>query len=113
MLLYNDIKIGNTIYIIEISPSVVLKLEVIGKVIKNNEERLRLQNTDLSFEVNYNEISETVFATEEEASAVVFKKIYDETNIFIEELSDGLLSNYYELEERLKEAKISFPEKFI
>ena len=83
MVLYKDIEIGNTIYIIESSPSIVLELEVIGKTIKDNEERLRLQNADLSFEINYYEMAETTFDTEEEAMAAVVKRIYDETNGFI------------------------------
>jgi len=113
MLLFKDIEKDNIIYIVESTPFVVLEMTVISKHQKDGVDRLRLSNSDLSFEIDYDTMSETVFIDKSEAEATVIKHISDEVNIYIDVLSDGAIKDYYDLDIIIEKFKKEFPEKFI
>lgn len=112
MLNYKDVIVGETIYMIETDP-VVLEMEVLDKFLKDDEYRLKLKGSDLTFEINYSAIQSDTYLVKEEAEANATKHIFTEVNEIIRTLTENDLSDYYDLELRVQKFKDLYPELFI
>lgn len=115
MVEYDDLKIGDTIYIIDVDPITVLELNLL--TFKHFEDvgirRLKVSNKDLSFEVDFDKIKDNLFNDKDTAMAHATKKILDETNAFISSLTDGYACDYFDVDKMVEKYKKTNPEIFI
>jgi len=114
MIAFEDLEIDIIIYIIDDNPISILELKVLSfGYSEDNIRRLRVANKDLSFEVDFDKVYGNIFDNEEEALAYAAKYIFLETNKFINELTDGFISDYFDLDKMIEKYKKIYPELFI
>jgi hypothetical protein len=112
MLDYNTIEIGDIIYMIE-SEKALIEAIVLGKIVKNNEPRLKLKSTDLTFEVIFKDIKTNGYNNKNEAEANFTKQLCLVVNKLIRISTNDELQDYYDLELKIKKYKELFPELYI
>ena len=112
MLHYDNVEVGVNIFILEDGAN-VLEMEVLGKSIKDGSNRLKIKGSDLTFEVDFDDVSEDTYIDGEEAKAISIKYIFDSVNEKIRDISNNALADYYDVEVELEKYKILFPEMFI
>jgi hypothetical protein len=114
MVEFGNISVGDIVYIIDDNPITILELKILSfGYDEENNKILRVANTDLSFEVDFDKIKENMFYDQDTALANATKLVFKETNKFIEELTDGYINDYFELDNLINKYKESHPELFI
>lgn len=113
MVLFENIKPDDTVYIVEQDPLAILILKVVTLVYVDNQKRLRLKNTEMSFEIEFDDISKKLYLDKDLAYAVVVKSVFDHTNKYIREITDGYFNNYFELDKSVENYKILHPQLFV
>jgi len=111
MISYKSINTGDTIYMLETSS--VLEFKVIGKFITDNQQRLKLEGSDLTFEVEFNDVEGGTYFDIEEANATAMKYICDKVNELVKDLSNEDMEDYVDLNNSLEKYRDLFPELFI
>lgn len=112
MIPYNKILVDDTIYIIHSNPYIVLEYDVLQKVYKDGQDRLKLLGGGLTFEIEYCMV-EGVYIDKDEATADMLVIIKDKVDELIIDLTDNHIKDYYQLDKMLEFSKNKFPEKFI
>jgi|SaaInlStandDraft_4_1057021.scaffolds.fasta_scaffold28131_3 hypothetical protein len=118
MIDFSDLKLGQVIYIIEEAPITILKLRIVGLSYEEDEdsddiEKLKVSNNDITFEVEFDSIVENTFNDKDMALTIATKRVFDETNKYISELTDGFFKDYFDLDDAVERYKKIHPEMFI
>lgn len=114
MVDFSEMNVGELIYIIEEEPVIILELKVVGLGYDDDcKRRIKVANCDITFEVDFDDIKERVFIDKEYAHSVATKYIFDETNKYIRQLTDGQFIDYFDLDNALEHYKTTHPEIFI
>lgn len=114
MIKFEGITIGQFIYIVEHEPVTILELKVLNIGYTSDYiKRIKVANADISFEIDFDTVSQNCFDNKETAYAAATKFIFDETNQFIRTLTDNTFQDYFELDQAIERYKISNPEMFI
>jgi len=109
---FEELKVGDDIYIIETNPYSLIKFEII-KIIKSSRN-IKLKGDDLTFEISFDGSNiEYSFKDRDKAQATLLRLIQDHLNHILKSSTDNLISNYIELNEMINTAKIKYPEIFI
>ena len=114
MVDFGNLEVGLIVYIIDDNPITILELKILSfGYSEENTKRMRVANKDLSFEVDFEKIQESLFTDEETAMAYATKIIIKDTNDFISNLTDGFVKDYFDLDKMVEKYKITHPELFI
>lgn len=111
MITYNSINIGDVIYMVETSS--VLEFIILSKISNDGIKKLKVRGTDLSFELEFNDVKSNSYTTKEEASANLVKHILNAVNVLVRDLSDNNIMDYIDLDSQLNKYRDLFPEMFI
>jgi len=110
---YSSLEPGQMLYIIEEQPISILELKI-GKIVSDDKsQKIKITNDDISFEIEFESIAERVFTDKEYARYVMIKQIFDKTNKYIQDLTDGKFNDYFELENAVEEQRYLYPHRFI
>jgi hypothetical protein len=114
MVLFEDLKSGTSIYIVDTDPLAILELNLLGVFYTGeNQKRLKVSNSEISFEMEYDDIASKLYTDKDLAYSVAVKYVFDSTNKFIRDLTEGYFNNYFELNESLEKYKMIHPELFV
>lgn len=114
MIEFNELEVGSIVYILDVDPISILELKLLSiGYDEDNNKRLRVANKDLSFEVEYDKLKDNIFLEEDEALAHATKLVFNETNKFIDEMTDGFIKDYFELDKAIQKYREIHPELFI
>lgn len=114
MIDFSELEPNTLVYVIGHNPISVLEL-IIVELTYDAEyiRKIKLENRDISFEVEFDAIKENMYLNREYAMAAVTKFVFDETNKFIYNVTDGFLNDYFDLDTSVEKYKISYPELFV
>lgn len=114
MVNFSDLNIGSFIYVIEDDPVVILELRVLSiGYDENYTKRIKVANSEISFEVDFDNISINLFIDKDMAYSYATKLVFEETNKFIRKLTDGYFQDYFDLDKAMETYKKINPELYI
>jgi hypothetical protein len=115
MVEFHNIHVGDWIYVVETNPVAILKLMVVsvGYDLEYHKILKVVHDDDLILEIDFVDLGGLVFSNKELAYATATKYVFDDTNKYIRELSNGYFSDYFDLNRSLERYKMSHPEIFI
>lgn len=114
MIEFSELHVDEIIYVIDDDPISMLELKI-SDIGYNDEykKRIKVYNSEISFEIDFDDIKDRVFVKKDEAYSVAVKYIFDETNKYIRTLTGGWFDDYFELDKSLEKYKQKYPEIFI
>ena len=114
MIQFETLKNYDKIFIVDFDPPTILCLDLLGVFCTvDNQNRLKVCNTEITFELDYEDVAEKLYVDKDLAYSVAVKFIVDSTNKHIAELTDGYFNNYFELNDALEKYKMLYPELFV
>ena len=114
MTIFEQLKPNDNLYIVDTEKITFLSLEVVEIFIDSeNNQRLKLRNPEITFEIEFDEISDKVYLDKEEARANLVRAIFDLTNKYIKDLTDGFYTDYFELDKGVEKYKNIHPDLFV
>lgn len=114
MATFNDLHVEEFIYIIDDDPISILELKLIEIGFdENHRKRIKVTNSDLTFDLDFEDIEGRVFKDKDYAQSVATKLVFDETNKYIRKITGGHFNDYFDLDDSLEHFKKEFPEIFI
>jgi len=114
MIEYSDLRAGQTIYLVEDNPVAVVELEIKSIIMQHTRiPKIKIENDDISFEIEFDNIADSAFTDKDLAYFTATKQIFDKTNKYIRELTDGKLNDYFDLDNIVEKHKEIYPQKFI
>jgi len=109
---FEELKVGDIVYIIETNPYSLIKFEII-KIIKLSRN-IKLKGDDLTFEISFDGSNiENGFKDRDKAWATLLKLIHDHLNYILKSSTDNTITNYIDLNNMINDTKIKYPEIFI
>lgn len=114
MIQFENLKQYDKIYIVDFDPLTILCLDLLGVFYTvDNQPRLKVSNSEISFELEYDDIAQKLYVDKDMAYSIAVKHIFDSTNKHISELTDGYFNNYFELNVAIEKYKMLYPELFV
>lgn len=114
MIVFEQLKPNQQLYVVEQEPPTILTLELVDTHCDHlGRKKLKLKNPQISFEVEFKDIVEKLYLDKDMAYSVVVKAIFDNTNKYIREITDGYFSDYFDLNNSVEHYKMIHPELFV
>lgn len=114
MVSFSDLNVGTYIYVVENDPIVILELKILNiGYDENYTRRIKVANTEISFEVDFDNIVHHLFIDKDVAYSVATKLVFNETNNYIKKITDGYFQDYFDLDKAMEKCKTLNPEQFI
>ncbi len=114
MINFTDLTVGTCVYVVENDPITILELEIISiGYDANYTRRIKVANSEISFEVDFDNIMSNIFIDKDVAYAIATKLVFNETNNYIKKLTDGYFQDYFDLDKAMEKYKHLNPEHFI
>lgn len=114
MLIFDELNTDEIVYIVNCSgPITILDTKILSINYETGMIKIMIVDSDLTFTVEFDKVKETVFKDKEAATAYLIKLVFSETNNYISSLTDGVVSDYYDLDTLIKKYSDSHPEFFI
>lgn len=114
MIEYSDLRAGQVLYLVEDNPVCVLELTIKSIIMQHTRiPKIKITNDDISFEIEFDFIADRAFTDKDLAYFTATKHIFDKTNKYIRELTDGRLNDYFDLDNAIEKQKGLHPHRFI
>ncbi len=114
MIIFEQLKPKQPLYVVEKDPLTILILELVDTHCDNlGRKMLKLKNPQISFEVEFKDICEKLYDDKDLAYSVVVKAVFEHTNKYIREITDGYFKDYFDLNKALEHYKMINPELFV
>lgn len=114
MIQFENLKQYDKIYIVDFAPLTILCLDLLGVFYTvDNRPRLKVSNLEISFELEYDDVSNKLYVDKDLAYSVAVKHIVESTNKFISDMSDSYFNTYFELDDAVEKYKMLYPELFV
>lgn len=114
MLVFEQLKPKQTLYVVEKDPMTVLILDLVDTHCDSlGRKMLKLKNPQISFEVEFGDICEKLYDDKELAYSVIVKDVFEHTNKYIQEITDGYFRDYIDLDRAVEHYKSINPQLFL